>query len=46
MPREFTFVNRLQWGLASVMGGIGTVASFRPVVEPWIRGHVHPLPSR
>jgi hypothetical protein len=30
MPGEFTFLNRLQWGLASVMGGLGTVASFRP----------------
>jgi predicted unusual protein kinase regulating ubiquinone biosynthesis (AarF/ABC1/UbiB family) len=45
MPREFTFLNRLQWGLASVMGGIGTVASFRPVTEPWIRGAIHPIPS-
>ncbi len=44
MPREFVFMNRLQWGLASVMGGIGTVASFRPVTEPWIRGEVEPPP--
>ncbi len=44
MPREFTFLNRLQWGLASVMGGIGTVASFRPVTEPWIRGALEPVP--
>jgi hypothetical protein len=45
MPREFTFVNRLQWGLASVMGGIGTVARFRPVIEPWVRGGVLPVPG-
>ena len=44
MPREFTFLNRLQWGLASVMGGIGTVASFRTITEPWIRDRVHPVP--
>jgi hypothetical protein len=44
MPREFTFVNRLQWGLASVMGGIGTIANFREVTEPWIRGGVDPIP--
>jgi predicted unusual protein kinase regulating ubiquinone biosynthesis (AarF/ABC1/UbiB family) len=44
IPREFTFLNRLQWGLASVMGGIGTIAHFRPVTEPWIRGDVEPVP--
>ncbi|MCA9623439.1 MAG: AarF/ABC1/UbiB kinase family protein [Myxococcales bacterium] len=44
MPREFTFLNRLQWGLASVMGGLGTVASFRPVTEDWIRNRVVPVP--
>jgi predicted unusual protein kinase regulating ubiquinone biosynthesis (AarF/ABC1/UbiB family) len=44
MPREFTFLNRLQWGLASVMGKIGTVAPFRRVTEPWIRDGVHPVP--
>jgi len=44
MPREFTFLNRLQWGLASVMGGIGTIAQFRPITEPWIRGPVEPVP--
>jgi predicted unusual protein kinase regulating ubiquinone biosynthesis (AarF/ABC1/UbiB family) len=44
MPREFVFMNRLQWGLASVMGGIGTVANFRNVTEPWVRGPVHPVP--
>jgi hypothetical protein len=45
MPQEFTFVNRLQWGLASVMAGLGTVAHFRPIVEGWIRGPVHPVPG-
>jgi predicted unusual protein kinase regulating ubiquinone biosynthesis (AarF/ABC1/UbiB family) len=45
IPREFTFLNRLQWGLASVMGGIGTIAHFRPVTEPWIRNGVEPVPS-
>ncbi|HHH11372.1 MAG TPA: AarF/ABC1/UbiB kinase family protein, partial [Sorangium sp.] len=44
MPREFTFLNRLQWGLASVMGGIGTIANFRAVTEPWIRDTVHTVP--
>jgi len=45
MPQDFTFVNRLQWGLASVMAGLGTVAHFRPVMEPWVRGPVLPLPD-
>lgn len=45
MPQDFTFVNRLQWGLASVMGGLGTEASFREMSEPWIRGPVHPIPE-
>ncbi len=44
IPREFTFLNRLQWGLASVMGSIGTIANFRAVTEPWVRGPVHPVP--
>jgi predicted unusual protein kinase regulating ubiquinone biosynthesis (AarF/ABC1/UbiB family) len=37
MPQDFTFVNRLQWGLASVMAGLGTIAKFRPVMDPWVR---------
>ncbi|MEM9694964.1 MAG: AarF/ABC1/UbiB kinase family protein [Myxococcota bacterium] len=45
MPREFTFLNRLQWGLASVLGGIGSVARFREVTEPWIRNGILPVPS-
>lgn len=44
MPQDFTFVNRLQWGLASVMAGLGTVARFRPIVEPWVREGIHPIP--
>ncbi len=44
MPREFVFMNRLQWGLASVMGGIGTVARFRAMSEPWIRAPIAPVP--
>ncbi len=45
MPQDFTFVNRLQWGLASVMAGLGTVARFRPIVEPLVRDGVHPIPN-
>ncbi|MFO0547891.1 MAG: AarF/ABC1/UbiB kinase family protein [Polyangiaceae bacterium] len=38
MPQDFTFVNRLQWGLASVMAGLGTIAVFRTPMEVWVRG--------
>ena len=45
MAQDFTFVNRLQWGLASVIGGLGTVARFRPIVEPLVRDGVYPVPD-
>jgi predicted unusual protein kinase regulating ubiquinone biosynthesis (AarF/ABC1/UbiB family) len=45
MAQDFTFVNRLQWGLASVIGGLGTVARFRPIVEPLVRDGVYPVPG-
>jgi predicted unusual protein kinase regulating ubiquinone biosynthesis (AarF/ABC1/UbiB family) len=45
MPQDFTFVNRLQWGLASILGGLGTEARFRPMIEPWVRGEQWPLPG-
>ncbi|HVY46638.1 MAG TPA: AarF/ABC1/UbiB kinase family protein [Minicystis sp.] len=45
MPQDFTFVNRLQWGLASVMSGLRTVAAFRPLMEPLVRGGLDPIPD-
>jgi predicted unusual protein kinase regulating ubiquinone biosynthesis (AarF/ABC1/UbiB family) len=45
MPQDFTFVNRLQWGLASVLAGMGTRAHFRAIIEPWVRDGLHPIPS-
>jgi hypothetical protein len=45
MPQDFTFVNRLQWGLASVMAGLGTIAKFRPIVEPWVKSGLQPIPE-
>ena len=36
MPTDLTFVNRLQWGFASVMGGLGAEANWRRIVEPWL----------
>lgn len=44
-PPDLTFMNRLQWGLASVLGGLRTEARFRRLTEPWIRGPLEPLPT-
>lgn len=44
LPPELTFVNRLQWGLTSVLGGLGTCVRFRPITEPWIRAPLKPFP--
>ena len=38
MPQDFTFVNRLQWGLASVLAGLSAEGPFRDMTEPWVRG--------
>ena len=45
MPQEFTFVNRLQWGLSSVLAGLRTRAPFREMSEPWIRDGLHAIPK-
>ena len=45
MPQDFTFVNRLQWGLASVLAGLRVEAAFRPLIEPWVRGGLLPIPG-
>jgi predicted unusual protein kinase regulating ubiquinone biosynthesis (AarF/ABC1/UbiB family) len=38
MPVEHTFVNRLQWGLASVLAGLETDYNFHRLTLPWIEG--------
>jgi predicted unusual protein kinase regulating ubiquinone biosynthesis (AarF/ABC1/UbiB family) len=43
MPQDHTFMNRLQWGLASVMAGIGGEGNWRKLAEPWIRGPHIPI---
>ena len=43
-PAESTFVNRLQWGLASIMGGLRAQARFRPLTESWVREDRQPVP--
>ena len=42
-PQEHMFMNRLQWGLASVMAGLGAEGNWRSIAEPWIRGPLHPI---
>lgn len=44
MPFDLTFVNRLQWGLASILGGLRTRARFKEITEPWVRGELRPTP--
>ncbi|GAC1351155.1 MAG: AarF/ABC1/UbiB kinase family protein [Polyangiales bacterium] len=38
LPVEHTFVNRLQWGLASVLAGLGGQHNFHRLTLPWILG--------
>lgn len=38
MPVENTFVNRLQWGLASVLAGLEADYNFHRLTLPWILG--------
>ena len=44
-PPDSTFVNRLQWGLASIMGGLHAQARFRPLTESWVREKRQPVPT-
>jgi predicted unusual protein kinase regulating ubiquinone biosynthesis (AarF/ABC1/UbiB family) len=44
-PSDFTFVNRLQWGLSSVMGGLESEGNWRRITDPWLHGPVHALPA-
>ncbi len=43
MPTDHTFVNRLQWGLSSVLAGLQAEANWRRITEPWM-GPAKPLP--
>jgi predicted unusual protein kinase regulating ubiquinone biosynthesis (AarF/ABC1/UbiB family) len=43
-PAEATFLNRLQWGLASIMGGLHARTRLRHVTEPWVREPRRALP--
>src|ERR1700690_1758106 len=45
VPKDHTFVNRLQWGLTSVLAGMGATANWHRITLPWIRGDVEPIPT-
>jgi hypothetical protein len=45
MQADFTFVNRLQWGLSSVMAGLESESNWRRITDPWLHGPVHALPT-
>jgi hypothetical protein len=45
VPHEMTFVNRLQWGLASVLGGLGAESNWRTMTDAWVRGPLREVPS-
>jgi predicted unusual protein kinase regulating ubiquinone biosynthesis (AarF/ABC1/UbiB family) len=44
VPKDHLFMNRLQWGLASVLAGMGATANWHRIVLPWLRGGVEPVP--
>ena len=43
VPRDHLFMNRLQWGLTSVLAGLGATANWHRIVLPWLRGDVVPM---
>lgn len=43
MPKDHTFMNRLQWGLSSVMAGLGGKGNYRAISEDWVRGPYVPI---
>jgi len=45
MPVEATFMNRLQWGLSSIMGGLRATGDYRAISEPFVRGTTMPPPT-
>jgi predicted unusual protein kinase regulating ubiquinone biosynthesis (AarF/ABC1/UbiB family) len=40
LPQDHTFMNRLQWGLTSVLA----TANWHRIVAPWVRGEAEPVP--
>ncbi len=44
VPKDQTFMNRLQWGLTSVLAGMNATANWHRIALPWVRGGVEPIP--
>ncbi len=44
IPTDMTFMNRLQWGLTSVLAGLEAEANFRELCDEWLRGPIVPPP--
>jgi predicted unusual protein kinase regulating ubiquinone biosynthesis (AarF/ABC1/UbiB family) len=44
VPKDHTFMNRLQWGLTSVLAGMDATANWHRIVQPWVRGDVEAIP--
>ncbi len=43
VPKDHTFMNRLQWGLTSVLAGMSATANWHQIARPWIYGDVEPV---
>jgi len=44
VPKDHMFMNRLQWGLTSVLAGMNATANWHRIALPWMRGDVEPVP--
>jgi predicted unusual protein kinase regulating ubiquinone biosynthesis (AarF/ABC1/UbiB family) len=44
VPHDQLFMNRLQWGLASVLAGMNATANWHRIMLPWVRGPVEIVP--
>ncbi len=46
VPTDMTFLNRLQWGLTSVLAGLEAEADFASLTDAWLREPLQPVPTR
>ena len=45
LPKDHAFMNRLQWGLSSILAGLSAEGNWHRVVAPWIRAPKQPIPT-
>ena len=45
LPKDHAFMNRLQWGLASILAGLRAEGNWHRMVAPWIRAPKQPIPT-